>query len=199
MAMLDADQFEIDSLLAYRGDPQKRQTIEFFVLFQDGEKVWLPWSDDLYNTIPYEVFCRTTPGLYPLLFRVKDYQRIAKELKQSVISDVSPGDVVYVDLRSYGIAWYSSLDIPSIDTMTYVLRYEYKKLTRNKLRIAVACPLFLEEFEVDNVFVKTWGSSRTFDSDRMTLIDDNFIRKYPIVLPADYKSRLLSQGGGKKR
>ena len=34
--MLDNDQFVVDSILAYRGDPDQRTSMEFEVRFSDG-------------------------------------------------------------------------------------------------------------------------------------------------------------------
>jgi hypothetical protein len=53
-ALLDNDQYEVEQILAYRGDPHMRTTMEFFIQFKDGKPpVWQTWSRDLFNSIPY--------------------------------------------------------------------------------------------------------------------------------------------------
>ena len=42
-AMLDNDQYVVDRILAYRGDPDQRTSMEFEVRFSDGTIVWKPW------------------------------------------------------------------------------------------------------------------------------------------------------------
>jgi hypothetical protein len=46
-ALRDADQYYIDSFLAYKGNPEVRNTI-IFIKFVDG--CTLDWSKDLYDT-----------------------------------------------------------------------------------------------------------------------------------------------------
>jgi hypothetical protein len=41
-AMLDNDQYIVDSIIAYRGDPDQRTSMEFEVQFNDGTVVWKP-------------------------------------------------------------------------------------------------------------------------------------------------------------
>jgi hypothetical protein len=194
LGVLDADQFEIDCFVAFRGDPETRQTVEFLVRFRDSEELWLPWSDDLFNTSQYEDYCRTTPGLLPLLYRLKELKVVKAQLRKSQITNVSPGDIVYVDLRSYGASWYSSLDLPDKDLNTFVLKYQYENFRKNQTSIVVRCDIFLENFNVDLYFINTWGSTFEFNSSRMVMIDDLFIQQCPMVLPADYESRLRSEG-----
>ena len=42
-------------------------------------------------------------------------------MKNTAISLVVPGDVVYVDLFSYGYDWYYTLYLPDADYSTYVV------------------------------------------------------------------------------
>jgi hypothetical protein len=44
IAMLDQDQFRIDCILAYRGNPLTRTTMSFEVKFIDGSILWKPWD-----------------------------------------------------------------------------------------------------------------------------------------------------------
>ena len=54
MAQIDNDQYVITRFIAYRGDPDTRTTMEFEVEFRDGSHPWLPWSNDLFDTVQYE-------------------------------------------------------------------------------------------------------------------------------------------------
>ena len=57
IACVDRQQFVIDCILGYKGEPSKRSTMMFWVLFEDGDERWLPWSEDLSTAKPFEVFC----------------------------------------------------------------------------------------------------------------------------------------------
>ena len=56
--MLDNDQYTVDSIIAYRGDPDQRTSMEFEVRFSGSTVVWKPWDKDLDTTQKYEDFIR---------------------------------------------------------------------------------------------------------------------------------------------
>jgi hypothetical protein len=193
MAMIDADQFAIERFLAYRGDPETRTTMEFEVQFQDGDKLWLPWSKDLFATVQYEHFCRENRPLFPLVYGGEEARVRISAMKKSVITEVEPGDKVFVDLRSYGYAWYSTLGLPDHDHAKYVVQYEYLSWGNkaNHHTINARCLIFDEKWnKLDNYFVFTYGFEKEF-KDNMTLIDEEFIKKHPQVLPESNRSEIL--------
>ena len=53
MVQSESDQFDIVSILAYRGQPETRSTTSYLVLFADGDRKWLPYCSDicLYYTV----------------------------------------------------------------------------------------------------------------------------------------------------
>lgn len=196
VAQIDNNQYVIREIVAYRGNPEIRTTMEFEVLFEDGSLVWKPWDKELFDTIPYETFCRSRPELLPLIYDLKIAQQIIKQIKQSPITAVKPGDTVLVDLRCYGATWYQSLPLPDKDHSTFLLSYRYTKWKSPRhLKIEALCPIFNEVFTVDNYFVVTYGS--WFEdiwqkSGRKTcLIDEEFVKKYPEVLPSNAQLQLI--------
>lgn len=80
-----------------------RFTCTFLVWFEDdNDLVWLPWSPDVSNTQQFEAFCISRPELYTLLYSQAEAQKMIAAINRSPISEVKPGDIVYVDLRFYG-------------------------------------------------------------------------------------------------
>jgi hypothetical protein len=68
LAMEDADQFLIKRIIALRGNPAKRLTMEFEVEFDDGDIVWKEWDADLATTQQYADYCDSIKELhFPLL------------------------------------------------------------------------------------------------------------------------------------
>ena len=64
LAKRDTDQYDVDRIVNYRGDPDTRTTMEFFVLFKSGDSVWLPYSQDIFQMVllsarkdQFEEFC----------------------------------------------------------------------------------------------------------------------------------------------
>jgi hypothetical protein len=182
MAQLDNDEFEIDKFLAYKGDPLHRRRMDFLIRFCDGAELWLPWSLDLFNTIPYENFCRANPELRPLLFPPKKAKEDIARLQESVISEVHPGVVVYVDLRSYGSDWYDTLNLPDKYLTKYVVEYKYLNFLDSNTRIRCFCKVFNEYFVVDRDFVQRYGTNFEIPVGAV-LIDADFCKKYPEILP----------------
>ncbi len=186
MAMIDHDQYEVDQFLAHRGDPYTRTTMEFEIRFKDGEVKWLTFSEDLFQTVPYEEYCRSKPELQLLLYRAKVATDMIKKWNSTAIVDVKPNDEYFVDLRCYGATWYSSLTIPDKDHITYVVLYKYMSFkNKNHTKIEVACPIFDEVFTVSNDFIKLYGSNKTLIPDglKVVLVDATFVKQFPQVLP----------------
>lgn len=182
MAKLDGDQFLITEFLAYRGDPIIRTSMEFLVQFADGDEVWLPWSKDLFDTVQYETFCREHSELRPLLVPAATATRERKALISTQISEVNEGDIVYVDLRTYGAGWYATLPLPDKDRRTYYLQYVYGKFASSRTRIRCFCPVFDEQYVVDRDFVQRYGVNRKLPLGGI-LIDAAFLGQYPLLLP----------------
>jgi hypothetical protein len=93
-AKVDFDQYEVDRIISHRGDPERRSTMEFEVIFQDGSIVWLPSSRDLSDTVQFEMYIRAHRPLTPLLYTLKVWTKMLKEDFQQVVG-VSPGDSVH--------------------------------------------------------------------------------------------------------
>jgi len=185
VAKLDMDQFIIIKIIAYRGDPNTRTSMQFYIQYEDGEEMWVTWSRELFQTVQYEDFCRSNKPLTPLLYDVSEAKKITAQINKTNIEEVSPGDHVYVDIRSHGnYAWYNGLNFEQAHFVTYVCECRYIKWqsTKNKNKIWIRYLLFNEEYCVDHCFVQFYGSSKILDDSSMILIDDNLLKKYPQLL-----------------
>ena len=68
MALRDHEQHVIDKILYYKGDRDVRSTMTFTVRFQDGDVREVPYSKDLFDSIPYAEFCSSKRYLYHLIY-----------------------------------------------------------------------------------------------------------------------------------
>jgi len=183
MALRDYNQYEVEKILAYRGDPMKRSTMQFHVLFKDGDTRWIPMIPDLTDSHPFNHYCTYNNPLRVLLYTAEEARRLVAERNRTAIKEVKPGDVVYVDLRSYGFGWYESLDLPDLDQLIYVLEYRYENFAGiKKLKIWCSCAVLNERFCVDHQFVFAYGCVFKLNPASMVLIDRAFVRRYPKVL-----------------
>eukprot|EP01039_Chlorochromonas_danica_P011569 gene11569-12955_t len=193
-AQLDADQYLIDRFVAFRGDPNARQTMEFLVLFADRSEVWLPWSTDLTTTVHFEDFCRARPCLSLLVYTQREAQRRLADLRRTPLAEDLVGQHVYVDLRSYGAAWYATLTLPALHRRDYLVRYVYGQKT-SRFKIHVSCPLWAETFCVDHAFVWQYGSHlvTTPLDPHQTIVTAALCLQYPDILPSATRHKLIAR------
>ena len=112
MAMLDADRYMVSKILAWRGTVKERAYMWFYVEFADGEKKWLPWSRDLDGTQAYGDYMMSEHPLYSLRFKAAQASRERVALNRHAITEMSPGDRLYINLRRWGKCWYDQLGLP---------------------------------------------------------------------------------------
>ncbi len=195
-AMLDNDQYIVDSIIAYRGDPDQRTSMEFEVRFSDGTVVWKPWDKDLDTTQAYEDFVRARPALRPLLYTKEVADRQRTELNRQPITEIGPGESAYVDIRSYSAQWYAGLGLPDPEHNTYVVQYRYTnwggKNRNDRKRLVAVCDLFDERHIVNHEFVQRYGQWRQL-LPHMTLVDKAMVLAYPLLLQEDRRERLLER------
>lgn len=56
-ALRDQDQYVVDRITAYRGNPALRKTMQFSTSFGDGSQSWNHFSPDISYTVAFGTFC----------------------------------------------------------------------------------------------------------------------------------------------
>jgi len=194
LAQIDNDQHVVRRIIAYRGDPKVRTTMEFELEYFDGSTAWRPYGDDIFTTIAYEDFCNETPELFLHKYRQTEEKRMARIIKGTKITTVNEGDVVYVDLRQYSVGrWYDDLPMEDRYHKKYVLEFEYEQwFNDEKKKIWIKCHLNDDGYYVDHLWIKMFGANKVFDPGRMILIDEHFVLKYPeITTSASNRDRVM--------
>ena len=181
MAMLDDDQFDIDSILGYKGDPELRSTTAFLVRFSDGDQRWLPFSPDLTQTRQFETFCSSQP-LKLLLLSAQLAANLKRTVgRERVTTRVNIGDTVYVDLRAFGAAWYASKadTLPHLFTHTNVVLGTYSTgPTPNTLLLRF--PSYPEHpIIAKSWFIYLYGSAKT-PGDGATILTRELVTSYSL-------------------
>ncbi len=149
---------------AFRGCPEDRCNMEFFLTFHDAAPHWIRWCDDFGENSVFQKFCERKPQLRQLLLSQSDAKNLRKTTLLSPISLVKPGMTVYVDLRSWSPLWYNKLTLPCKDKLTYVTRCVYGAYVgKDKVKIISSYPdMSNEVFVVDNWFVTIYGHHRYY-------------------------------------
>ena len=195
LAAVDADQYLVLRVSAYRGDPLRRASMYFFVEYSDGDKLWVPWSLDLQNTEAYHDYIASLQALAPLRLTSSQLTTWCRDLKQRPITRVRPNQHLLVDLRSFGGDWYSTLTLPDKDMHTYLVPVTFGKLSVNRRAIQLSCPLLHVSRHVDNVYLTLHVSTQP-PSVPHTVLDQVLVAQHPSLLvspqsslakPADYQ------------
>jgi hypothetical protein len=162
-AILDKNQYLIKEVQAYRGDPANRSSCTFLVWFKDNDIVWLPYSLNISTTTQFDLFCSARPELYMLLYSYAEAQKMIAAINRSPITEVKPGDTVFLDLRFYGAGWYNSLDLPNSDLLRYFVPFTYVRWYHktSDTKIVALCLIFSEEWPVNHHFVRSYDSFLT--------------------------------------
>ena len=180
-AKTDNDQVSIIRIISYIGNYLKRTTCQFMVLFDDNSQVLLPYSE-VYNTVQFELFCTYPIYLKNLLIpaAVVDAQLI--KLNKERITGVDTNTEVYVNVRTFGNAWYEKLKLPNLLTTNYVLRAVYGKY-KNPKEIYIAFPgTKAKTLLVNQWYIQHIGSERELDQ-RNTLLTAELIQTYEVTFP----------------
>jgi hypothetical protein len=67
VAHADMDQFLVNSIMSYKGDRYKRNSIPFLVKYEDGDLCWVPWHEDIIKPQAFEKFTRSRSEINLLL------------------------------------------------------------------------------------------------------------------------------------
>ena len=183
IALVDYNQYEVRKIVAYRGDPEKRSTMDFLVLFSDDSQVWIPYNFDLATARAFQQYCKDVPALFPLLFSAKEAKEQRLRMRKQQIDGVQPGQEVYINLRAWGADFYDALSLPDCYVTNYVVLCRYKRWAgKRRLRIDLYCPLFDTTYEWSAYDVYCYGLCFDFNPSTMVLVDAEFCKSFPDIL-----------------
>lgn len=184
-ARYDADQHEVEQIIAHRGNPEMRLNMEFLLKFRDGSRFWKKWSKEIDQLQSLSDYVSGLPQLKQLLVSAKEAGLMKKRANDADVTMVSKHEIVYVDIRSWGPGkWYSEqYDLPDKDIKTYVLKGIYgdfsgKKSNPKRMILLDFPALGLETpYSVDNWFVVTYGHQTKLNP-KHVLLTSTMIREF---------------------
>ena len=178
-AKCDDDQYVIVKILDYLGDPEKRSSMKFLILFEDGDKLWLEYNPDLAAATPFIEYCNTLPELEPLRMTDKLWRDQRSRYNSKGVLGVEPGDKCYVNLKSWGSDYYEALGLPM--EHTYLVECFYTKWTSSRRKkIDLHCPIFGQRFDWDATAVRLYGQLSELPP-HAVLVDQSLVECYPAI------------------
>ena len=182
LACMDEAQHVVLCVRAWRGTPGTKSSVELLLQFADGDERWRVIDNDTRDVEAVREYLANTNCLRALRTTVTAYRIICKTARTLPVTLVSPGDTVYVDLRSYGYPWFATLLLPNYDTTSYVVACRYVRfVTNTNTLITLHCDLFDETYNVDNVYVYEWGMCLNIPTGAI-LLDPSWIARYPLII-----------------
>ena len=180
LASTDNEQYVVERIIGYTGEPSHRSAMTFHVLFADGTIKILPYSRDLYECIAFHNFCETTPYLRLLSMAAKDTAAHIAFLSKKPISDYYNKEA-YVNLRIYGSGYYDSLSyLPNKHTTNYMMKTTYTKASNSKTNVCVTFDVFhTKPLYRNSGLVALHGSQTTLKPDDI-LLTHQMVRDYKI-------------------
>jgi hypothetical protein len=171
LAMEDADQYLVNRILAWRGDPNTRSTLEFEVEFADGDIVWKTFDKDLKDCSAFKDYVQLRPELMLLQYTVDQSFKESKLINAEPIIEVNPGDIVYLDIRYLDTAIYDNqLVLDDKWHRRYVVPLTYTRWAgRQRKKLDAHILLFDLTLMVNRLFVLTWGSNRELKDDMIEI------------------------------
>lgn len=179
-AQLDNDQHVVSKIIGHAGDIDERSKMEFYILYADGDKRWLPLDKDINTSIYFESYCRSRSYLLPLLQTAVKANKNRIQCNKVDIHLVEPGVKVFVDIRFFGAAWYNAIPLPGKYEKQFVLRATYGKFCgkpRLKSHIEIVFHETNELFTFDNWTVNLWGNQQLLGPGQV-LITKEMVQEY---------------------
>jgi len=126
VAMRDKDQYLVKAITAWKGDPNKRSKMKFWVQYDDGDEMWVSYKADLVDNEQYREFVARDPRLFQLRYSAAIVHIQIDNVRKTPIVSVAPGDRVYVDLRYIkGHEVFDKLGLPNAYFTEYVCECSY--------------------------------------------------------------------------
>ena len=187
IAELDYNQFLIQSINYFTGNPHLRTSMEFNVTFINGDSTetkMVPYNKDLANSEQFELYVNSNPYLFPLRVLANVAPKRVLAVDRTVITTVQPGSERFMDLRYFDDtdrAWFDNLNLPEKQKQHLVLIQFRRWKNRNRKSIIAFCPVFNMKLELTTYDIfATVVIDPNFDENRVC-VDADFANAHPQV------------------
>jgi hypothetical protein len=185
LAMADADQHWVNSISSYKGDSISKASLEFYVEFADGDKLWLPLSKDISTTVQFENFVHLNPELTYLLYDYKTGLKFISDIKKTPNKDLKVNYSGYTKLKFFGYLWAESLQLPNFDIKEYILFYKILKIiSENKFQVNIPILDSTKNkyiFICDRYWFYSFGYIKSYLPDIHLIVNDSLIAEHPEI------------------
>jgi len=138
LARQDDNQWNIERILAWRGDPDSRNTTSFLTLFETGEKVWMNFTTDIHTTSEFINYCGSRAPLKQLTTTAALAKRSDTE-QNKLGTTLKQHDHVYIDARVLGHVVYQlrTFRVPRKYSTRYLLDATVTRARRTRVTLDI--------------------------------------------------------------
>jgi len=187
-AKLDYNQFDVVSINYFTGNPHLRSSMMFNVTFRDKdvtENKMMQYGPNIDKTQQFEEYLNRTPYLFPLKFLAKAAKKEINNVKQRRITNITPGDTVYLNLRYFDgetNAWFDSLELPD-KLKDYCVQLRLQRWKDNAhTTIRAQCDVFNCSIDLNAYDIMTLVVTEVdFTDETHILVTDQFRHQYPKI------------------
>jgi hypothetical protein len=151
-AKYDFNQFSIDRINYFCGNPHKRTSMQFsvdFLINSVVETSIINYTNDIAETAQFNEFIHETNYLYPLRFAASLAKSHISELNRNSIKHINCNDVLWLNLRffdGFDRTWFDSLELPD-KSKIYVVSTVVKRFSsKTKTKLIVFASTFQQEY-----------------------------------------------------
>lgn len=154
-AVLDHNEFEVATILGYRGSPLLRSKMEVLVRFNNNKIQWCN-QREVVNLELFGQYIEHSPYLGVLNLSADAAKRAKSLMQRSPIEDTSESESFLIDVRAFGAATYSKFThLPDRYTTTYFVKVKTGTFVNDQRKtIAINVELFPQaNFVADKWFL----------------------------------------------
>ena len=91
---------------------------------------------------------------------------------------IQPGDVVFVDIRTYKDAWFQTIGLLDMFHIRYVVEWHITQWKKEPLQLFAHCPLFHTDYVVHHEGALNWCRWKVLGATDV-LLTEQWLREYP--------------------
>ena len=190
-ARLDFNQFLIQKINYFMGNPHMRSSMQFsvdFLVNGETQTSITNYSTDIAETQQYMEFIESSNYLFPLRYSASiSKQQIAK-INKTVIPDLNINDILWLNLRFFDgkdRIWFDNLNLPNKDKI-YVAKAIFRKFSsQSKLKVIVSVPVFNQKYTLSTYdFLSCIFTNDLFLTNPSVFVEVNrdLCKKYPTLM-----------------
>ena len=190
-ARYDFNQFVIEKINYFKGNPHLRTSMQFsvnFIVDNEIQESTIDYSTDVAESEQFMAYVNENNYLYPLRFAASIAKRKISTINKSSIKDVNIGDELWLNLRffdGFDRSWFDNINFKE-QAKIYVVKTTVKKfLSKANNKLLVYCSLFNQEYTLTTYDIMACTFTNELMKKNLSAfieVNSSLCRQYPTIL-----------------